>query len=342
MRIGGVEILGRPPAEVRAARGQQRSRTSRRTRPPRSIRPHDRDAAARGDRGAPPRAQHHGETRDRVLETLARGQAPDRRRFLRRYPHQLSGGQQQRVCIAMAFLLRPQVIVLDEPTTGLDVTTQAHVLETVRELCARARRRRRLRQPRPRGRLASWRERVLVMYAGRIVEAGPVDAALHSAGPPVHAQADRGDPRHRGPTSLEAIPGHVPPPGAGPTAASSRLAAQSRFRAAAMPSRRSSPWSRVTPWRCFRVAEVASDGPRARRFVTDADGSGNRACARSSATSARSTATVRWCTTSRSSSAQASAWRSSASRAPARRRSRASIMGLHVPRSGDVGSQATC
>lgn len=51
------------------------------------------------------------------------------------YPHQLSGGQQQRVVLAMAFALRPAVIVLDEPTTGLDVTTQRHVLKTIQELC---------------------------------------------------------------------------------------------------------------------------------------------------------------------------------------------------------------
>ena len=55
--------------------------------------------------------------------------------FLRRYPHQLSGGQVQRVALAMAFLPQPKVLVLDEPTTGLDVTTQGMVLKTMGELC---------------------------------------------------------------------------------------------------------------------------------------------------------------------------------------------------------------
>lgn len=71
---------------------------------------------------------------DRVREVLREVALPDDDAFLRRYPHQLSGGQQQRVAIAMAFVGRPDVIVLDEPTTGLDVTTQAHVLETIRSM----------------------------------------------------------------------------------------------------------------------------------------------------------------------------------------------------------------
>ena len=73
----------------------------------------------------------------RMREMLEEVLLPSDDGFLRRYPHQLSGGQQQRVGLAMAFANRPRLIVLNEPTTGLDVTTQAHVLSTVRELATR-------------------------------------------------------------------------------------------------------------------------------------------------------------------------------------------------------------
>ena len=103
-----------------------------------------------------------------VLSEVALAGTPD---FLRRYPHELSGGQQQRVGLAMAFACRPAVIVLDEPTTGLDVTTQAHVLETIRSLAAKhgvaA-----LYVTHDLAVVASLADRVAVMYAGRIVEQG--------------------------------------------------------------------------------------------------------------------------------------------------------------------------
>ena len=71
---------------------------------------------------------------ERMAAVLQDVELPGDRGMLRRFPHQLSGGQQQRAALAMAFACRPSVIVMDEPTTGLDVSTQAHILQTVRQL----------------------------------------------------------------------------------------------------------------------------------------------------------------------------------------------------------------
>jgi peptide/nickel transport system ATP-binding protein len=108
----------------------------------------------------------------RLREALEEVALPSDDTFLRRYPHQLSGGQQQRVAIAMAFANRPRVIVCDEPTTGLDVTTQARVLETVRDLC-RSHQVAALYVSHDLAVVAELADRVAVMYAGRIVETGP-------------------------------------------------------------------------------------------------------------------------------------------------------------------------
>src|SRR6185312_10472973 len=92
---------------------------------------------------------------------------PDDDEFLARYPHQLSGGQVQRVALAMAFLPRPKVLVLDEPTTGLDVTTQGMVLQTLGELC-RSHRVAALYVTHDLAVVANIADRVAVMYAGQI------------------------------------------------------------------------------------------------------------------------------------------------------------------------------
>ncbi len=108
----------------------------------------------------------------RIAEVMAEVLLPGTPEFLRRYPHQLSGGQQQRVGLAMAFACRPSVIVLDEPTTGLDVSTQAHVLATVRDLC-RTHKVAALYVTHDLAVVANLADRVAVMYAGRIIEQGP-------------------------------------------------------------------------------------------------------------------------------------------------------------------------
>jgi peptide/nickel transport system ATP-binding protein len=135
--------------------------------------------------------------------------------FQRRYPHQLSGGQQQRVTIASAFLLRPKVIVLDEPTTGLDVTTQQRVLATVRELCA-AHGVAALYVTHDLSVVANLGHRVLVAYAGRIVEVGARQAVFER---PMHPYTRRllatiPDIAER--RRLEPIPGRAPAPNARP------------------------------------------------------------------------------------------------------------------------------
>ena len=199
----------RCPGSRCARSAARRSPTCRRTRAPRSTR-------ASGSAGrssscwscaasAPPRSASRARG-----TACARSACPTTTSSWRRYPHQLSGGQVQRVALAMAFLPQPKVLVLDEPTTGLDVTTQGMVLQTMGELC-RSHRVAALYVTHDLAVVANIADRVAVMYAGQIVELGPRDAMFrHPAHPYTRAlldaiphlspgpRADR-DPRHARP-----------------------------------------------------------------------------------------------------------------------------------------------
>jgi len=155
------------------------------------------------------------ERRQRVREALAEVALPTDEVFLRRYPHQLSGGQQQRVAIAMAFANRPKVIVCDEPTTGLDVTTQARVLETVRDLC-RSHQVAALYVTHDLAVVAELADRVAVMYAGRIVESGPREAIFSSPRHPYTRRLLRAVPDIAGKRTVVGIPGRAALPGSRP------------------------------------------------------------------------------------------------------------------------------
>jgi peptide/nickel transport system ATP-binding protein len=153
--------------------------------------------------------------RQRVGECMAEVLLPATPQFLRRYPHQLSGGQQQRVGLAMAFACRPAVIVLDEPTTGLDVSTQTHVLATVRDLC-RQHGVAALYITHDLAVVASLADRVAVMYAGRIVEQGPTASIFARPAHPYSRHLVAAAPDITGERTIVGLRGRAPSPGRRP------------------------------------------------------------------------------------------------------------------------------
>jgi ABC-type dipeptide/oligopeptide/nickel transport system ATPase component len=117
--------------------------------------------------------------RTRAIELLEAVRISDPARRVRDYPHQLSGGMRQRVMIAIALACQPALVIADEPTTALDVTIQAEVLELLRELKTRLRLAL-LLITHDFGVIAEMADRVAVMYKGRLVEEGPVRQILRN------------------------------------------------------------------------------------------------------------------------------------------------------------------
>ncbi|MEX1185836.1 MAG: ABC transporter ATP-binding protein [Gemmatimonadaceae bacterium] len=141
--------------------------------------------------------------------------APDRR--AKQYPHQLSGGMRQRVLIAMALVMNPALIIADEPTTALDVTIQAQILELLRDVQQKFGTAV-LLITHDLGVIAEMTQRVIVMYGGEVVEQTSTPELFTSAHHPyseglLHAMPRVGDKRER----LNVIPGTVPPPTAWPS-----------------------------------------------------------------------------------------------------------------------------
>ena len=170
--LDGTDLLRCPEKELRAIRGKRISMIFQ--DPMTSLNPY----LTIGEQVAEPLVIHEGagkkEARARALEQLALAGIPDAEQRMDAYPHQFSGGMRQRVMIAMALACKPKLLIADEPTTALDVTIQAQILELLRRL------------NRELGmsilfishNLAVVRKlctRVAVMEKGHIVESGPVD-----------------------------------------------------------------------------------------------------------------------------------------------------------------------
>ena len=122
------------------------------------------------------------EREQKISELLNQVRLPSPKIMTLRYPHELSGGQQQRVAVAMALAGNPELLLLDEPTTGLDVTTQAHVLELLKDI-AKDTGTSMVYVSHDLGAIAQVCDRVIVMYAGEIVLEGPVRKILKE---PIH------------------------------------------------------------------------------------------------------------------------------------------------------------
>jgi oligopeptide/dipeptide ABC transporter ATP-binding protein len=217
IRYDGTELLGLSERRMRRYRGGEIAMVFQ--DPSRSLNPTIRIGAQITEaihlHGSASRAQAH----DRAIELMELVRLPAARERFRQYPHQLSGGMRQRVMIAMALAAEPKLLIADEATTALDVTTQAQIMELLRDL------QRRLGMAlimisHDLGLAASFADEVLVMYAGRGVEQAPTRKLFANVRMPYTRALLGAIPRLENPphSPLQAVPGQPPdlasqPPG---------------------------------------------------------------------------------------------------------------------------------
>jgi len=216
IRFGGRELLTLPPEDLRQVRGAgiaivfQEPGTS--LNPVLTVGLQITETIHAHER-VPKR-----EARERAVELLRLVGIADAPQRMRSYPHELSGGMRQRVMIAIALSCRPKVLIADEPTTALDVTVQAQILELLAELRDRFAMAM-LLITHNLGIAAGIADRIAVMYAGRIVETAPTGALFREPLHPYTAGLLRAAPRLDGPARpVAASPGSVPPATAWPPA----------------------------------------------------------------------------------------------------------------------------
>jgi peptide/nickel transport system ATP-binding protein/oligopeptide transport system ATP-binding protein len=215
IKLRGEELVGASEKRIRELRGNDMAMIFQ--EPMTSLNP----VFTIGDQIIEALRLHRGmkkkEARLEAIESLRIVGIPNPEERVDAYPHQLSGGQRQRVMIAMALSCQPHLLIADEPTTALDVTIQAQILDLLAEL------RQRLGMAiilitHDLGVVAEVCDRVIVMYAGQVVEHGTVDQIFNDPRHPYTEGLLRAIPRLGQDTErLAVIPGTVPPPTNWPT-----------------------------------------------------------------------------------------------------------------------------
>jgi peptide/nickel transport system ATP-binding protein len=196
--------------------------------------------------------------RERAVEQLAQVGIPSPRERYRAYPHELSGGMRQRVMIAIALACEPQLLIADEPTTALDVTVQAQILDLIltqsQKLGTAL-----LLITHDLGVVAENCQRMITMYAGQVVEDGPVETVLTRPHHPYTSGLLRSMPRMSPRKAvLPSIPGQVPSPSAMPSGC--RFAPRCSWATARCRDEQAMRLDGGTAVRCCRFAELELPG----------------------------------------------------------------------------------
>ncbi|MFI5235413.1 MAG: ABC transporter ATP-binding protein [Gemmatimonadales bacterium] len=212
--LDGVDLLGLKDEALRGVRGRRIGMVFQ--DPLTSLNPVLRVGDQIAEGMVAHRLASKADAKKRALALLREVGIADPKSRYDAYPHQLSGGMRQRVGIAIALACEPEILIADEPTTALDVTVQAQILETLDRL-RRDRGMAMLLITHDFGIVAGRADRVAVMYAGQIVEEGKTTAIFAKPSHPYTKGLLASVPRMTGPVRrIEPIPGSVPRPGAWP------------------------------------------------------------------------------------------------------------------------------